>query len=350
MGNCFSEEDSQEHKPNGPVHPPKPKNPDRLDFTKDIPTQDDIPYPPFVNVEGVPNFRDIGGYSCAPPTSSIPSNPPDASTPAPTPYSMRRNFAFRCSELSQLTPRGNQVMTTELGIKVLFDLRSEVEAARIVGRPKGIKIVSTPVFPIADVRAHPEMSAQQLRWYTAPDTPADAGFSQGYVDCYRDIALHGVKAFRTIFEHIRDHPQQAFVFHCTAGKDRTGVLTALIQKLCGVDDEAVAWDYSLTVPGMGKWEEQVEAEMVGDSMTPVRTHGGTTREEARRVGGSRKENMKAWLAKVLEGEFGGAEKYCMEKLRFKEKDIEKIRGNLIAQAPPTVEVKELKGWDDHPQT
>ena len=195
-------------------------------------------------------------------------------------------------------------MTTDLGIKVLFDLRSEIEAARLIGRPKGIEIVSTPVFPIADIRAHPEMVSQQLRWYTAPDIPADAGFSQGYVDCYRDIALHGVKAFRTIFEHIRDHPERPFVYHCTAGKDRTGVLTALIQKICGVDDEAVAWDYSLTVPGMGKWEEKVEAEMVGDSMMPIREHEGMTKEEAKRVCGSRSANMKAWLEKVLEKEFG----------------------------------------------
>jgi len=351
MGNYFSKEDSKEKrttKNNNPHAQIPPQNPDRLDFTKDIPTEESIPYPPFINVEGVPNFRDIGGYSCPAPTSPIQSNGPEVSSLSP--FSVRRNFAFRCSELSQLTPRGNAVMNTDLGIKVLFDLRSEVEAASPIGRPKHIKIVSTPVFPIADIRAHPELAAQQLRWYTAPDTPADAGFSQGYVDCYRDIALHGVKAFRTIFKHIRDHPEQPFAYHCNAGKDRTGVLTALIQKICGVDDDAVAWDYSLTVPGMGKWEEKVEAEMVGDSMTPVRQHGGMTREEAKRVCGSRKENMKAWLEKVLEKEFGGVERYCTEKLGFKQKDIEKIRGNLIAQVPPTVVVKEVKGWEDHPQT
>jgi Tyrosine phosphatase family len=340
MGNCFSNEDSKAA---------KAKNPNRLDFTKDIPTEEDIPYPPFINVEGVPNFRDIGGYSCPAPTQQIHSNGgPEVSDPLP--YSVRRNFAFRCSELSQLTPRGHTVMTTDLGIKVLFDLRSEIEAARLIGRPKGIKIVSTPVFPIADIRAHPEMASQQLRWYTAPDIPADAGFSQGYVDCYRDIALHGVKAFRTIFEHIRDHPEQPFVYHCTAGKDRTGVLTALIQKICGVDDEAVAWDYSLTVPGMGKWEEMVEAEMIGDSMTPVGQHRGMTMEEAKRVCGSRSANMKAWLEKVLEKEFGGAERYCTGKLGFTPEDVAKIKGNLVTQAPPTVAVKDVKGWEDHPQT
>jgi hypothetical protein len=40
----------------------------------------------------------------------------------------------------------------------------------------------------------------------------------------------------------------------------------------------------------------------------------------------------------------------MEKLGFTQRDIVKIRGNLVAQAPPTVVVKEVKGWEDHPQT
>ena len=347
MGNCFSDNDPKEkqttyhHTPNHHHLAPK-QNPDRLDFTKDIPSDSEIPYPPFVNVEGVPNFRDIGGYACL------------SSSPTTTnPSSIRRNYAFRCSELSQLTSSGNAIMTSPdgLNLKVLFDLRSEVEAAQLRGRPKDMKIFSTPVFPIADVRAHPEMSARQLRWYTAADTPADAGFSQGYVDCYRDIAQHGVKAFRIIFEHVRDHPDQPFVYHCTAGKDRTGVLTALMQKLCGVEDEVAAWDYSLTVPGMGKWEEKVEKEMVGDSMTPVRTHGGMTREEARRVCGSRKENMNVWLKQVLEKEFGGAERYLMEKLRFSKEEVERIRRNLVAEGvEPTVKVVDIKAWDDHEQT
>ena len=38
--------------------------------------------------------------------------------------------------------------------------------------------------------------------------------------------------------------------HCTAGKDRTGVLAALILSLCGVDDETIAREYALTELGL----------------------------------------------------------------------------------------------------
>jgi len=48
------------------------------------------------------------------------------------------------------------------------------------------------------------------------------------------------------------------IVHCTAGKDRTGVLCALILSLCGVDDEVVAYEYSLTEVGMpAEWKQGV---------------------------------------------------------------------------------------------
>ena len=62
--------------------------------------------------------------------------------------------------------------------------------------------------------------------------PADAAFSQGYVDCYRDIAMHGVKAFRVIFAHVRDHPDQAVCVSLHGGEGSDG-------RADGADAEAV---------------------------------------------------------------------------------------------------------------
>jgi hypothetical protein len=48
------------------------------------------------------------------------------------------------------------------------------------------------------------------------------------------------------------------IVHCTAGKDRTGVLCALVLSLCGVDDEVVAQEYSFTEVGLTReWKESV---------------------------------------------------------------------------------------------
>lgn len=311
----------------------------RLDFTKNIPTN--IPYPPFVNVEGVPNYRDVGGYSCPPP-SHLPAD-------LGMNFSVRVGYAFRCSELSQITPKGIHTMTEELGIRTLYDFRSEREAANPRGQPKGVVCISTPVFRKGDVTY--QMAVEQLTWSTAPDEPKDAGFSQGYVDWYRQILIYGAKhAYKVIFEHIRDQPNDPFVYHCTAGKDRTGVLTAVLLKLCGVSDEAVAWEYSLTVPGMGVWEEAVEQEMVGDSMMPIRSHGGMTRLEARRVCGSRASNMEQFLKVVLEGEIGGAVKYLKDHCGFSDADVEVIVSNLVVPGDAIVTPHNFPGYEAHAQT
>ena len=50
--------------------------------------------------------------------------------------------------------------------------------------------------------------------------------------------------------------------HCTAGKDRTGVICALILSLCGVEDEAVAHEYSLTELGLQERKEEFINELV----------------------------------------------------------------------------------------
>ena len=314
--------------------------PIRLDFTQNIPMN--IPYPPFVNVEGVPNFRDLGGYACVPPTTTAFNN-------TAQPLHVRQGFVYRCSELSQISPAGNVHMVSTLGIRTLYDFRSEAEAANPRGHPQGVTCISTPVFRKQDVTY--TMSVQQLKWSTAPDASKSAGYSQGYVDWYRQIAVYGARfAFKTCFEHIRDKPEEPFVFHCSAGKDRTGVLSAIILKLCGVDDATVAWEYSLTVPGMGVWEAMVEQEMVGDSMMPIRSHGGMTREEARRVCGSRASNMARWLKVVLAKEFGGADKYLMNHCKFTAEDVEKIRNNLLVPGEATVKMVDLPESDDHPQT
>lgn len=311
----------------------------RLDFTQNIPMN--IPYPPFVNVEGVPNFRDMGGYSCSP--SGAPAAFPNEK------LHVRQGFVYRCSELSQITPKGNVTMVEDLRIKTLYDFRSEAEAANPRGHPQGVACISLPVFRKADVTY--TMSVQQMQWSTAADLSKKAGFSQGYVDWYRQIAVYGAKsAFKVVFEHIRDRADEPFVYHCSAGKDRTGVLSAIILKLCGVDDATAAWEYSLTVPGMGIWENMVEQEMVGDSMMPIRSHGGMTREEARRVCGSRAGNMAQWLKVVLQKEFGGAEKYLTELCKFSAEDVEKIRNNLLLPGEGTVKVVDVPGSDEHTQT
>jgi len=205
----------------------------------------------------------------------------------------------------------------------------------------GIRRNFTPVYVEEDYS--PVALARKLKWYTSPATSSNGDFdySEGFVNAYRDIATHAAtSSYRTIFRHILERPDEPLVFHCTAGKDRTGVLGAMILKLCGVDDETICWEYSITEPGLGDWRELFIKRIsrgglgggggnVEAGKTEVVSH-----EEASRITGSRAENMRAWLRDVLEAEFGGVKRYLTEKCEFTEQEVERLRQNLV------VEVKE----------
>lgn len=52
------------------------------------------------------------------------------------------------------------------------------------------------------------------------------------------------------------HPPPVLI-HCTAGKDRTGVIVALVLSLCGVSDDVIAYEYNLTEIGLASRHEEL---------------------------------------------------------------------------------------------
>ena len=104
------------------------------------PPSSQLPSPPFVSVQGVPNFRDLGGY----PTTLSPS------------HSIRTKLIYRCGEPSRVTKEGISKLQ-ELGITHAYDLRSkpEIERAKAVGYGaitewEGCERVFAPVFAEQD--------------------------------------------------------------------------------------------------------------------------------------------------------------------------------------------------------
>lgn len=89
---------------------------------------------PFIAVDGIFNFRDIGGY----PSSKDPT------------LSVRRGYIYRCANPGNVTSSGSQTIC-DLGITKIFDLRSRAEIERTVGYGPVVNIpsvdrVSVPVY------------------------------------------------------------------------------------------------------------------------------------------------------------------------------------------------------------
>ncbi|TVY21519.1 Tyrosine-protein phosphatase [Lachnellula arida] len=268
-----------------------------------------LPSPPFLTVAGIPNFRDLGGYPLA---------------KSPHTHSIKRSLVYRCGEPSRVTPEGITVMQN-LGITHIYDLRSvpELQRNRDAGRGdvvqwEGCERVFVPVFRDEDYS--PEGMAARLMDYASPD-------AEGFTRAYTDILNNAPHSYRTILLHLANEPAKPLIVHCTAGKDRTGVLCALILSLCGVEDEVVANEYSLTEMGLPiEWKEAVIEHLSESPALRGNKEGAWNLISARAV------NMMSTLRMIRE-KFGGAEAYIIEKCGLTKEEVEKIKANLIVEMP-----------------
>jgi hypothetical protein len=130
--------------------------------------------PPFVSVEGVINFRDVGGVP-------IPVSPPavaDAGQDTQAQHYFKPSTFFRSGELTRITPNGLAKLRDELHVKAIFDLRSKQELERWKSATPGtgagksgeigdgeIKVVRVPVADEDSEEFNPVVLAGMIRMH-----------------------------------------------------------------------------------------------------------------------------------------------------------------------------------------
>ena len=139
---------------------------------------------------------------------------------------------------------------------------------------------------------------------------------------YHDILLAGPNAYTAVFKHLAQPNPNPCVIHCTAGKDRTGVLTALLFMLVGVDEETIAEEYSLTDQGL----EHLKPLFIERLLKNPALEGN--REGVGNMVSSKKENMVASIA-MIKREFGRPEEYMRKQCGLSREEIEQLRKNLV---------------------
>ncbi|RKO85207.1 protein-tyrosine phosphatase-like protein [Blyttiomyces helicus] len=173
--------------------------------------------------------------------------------------------------------------------------------------------VAAPVF--GDEDYSPEALAKRWKLYT--------GDAEGFAEAYMAILAAGGPAFSAIVRSLAaDGP--AVVVHCTAGKDRTGVIVALLLKLCGVDDDLVVRDYAVTETLLNYTDEHLAA-------LAAATRGAITLPMARAMMSSKPEAMTAFLRKLVET-YGSAAGY-FRQCGVTAKELDAARAALVDPAP-----------------
>lgn len=222
---------------------------------------------------------------------------------------LRRGVLFRSNEL-QLSDVDAGALR-DLGIRDVLDLRDhpEVEAhpdAEVPGAAwTHVRVPGIPMDDVATLTSRAEGLATMKRVYRVfvEDDGARAAFGE----------------LLTVLADA-EHPQ---LFHCTAGKDRTGVVVALLLSVAGVDDETIVNDYALT--GANLTEEWMEARRADASRY------GLTWEALRPALETPPGAMRATLAHLRE-QYGDASGYLVS-IGVAPESVSRIRVNLTEMPP-----------------
>jgi protein-tyrosine phosphatase len=139
----------------------------------------------------------------------------------------------RSDSLASLTATGQQAMT-EYGVTTVIDLRAESEIAR---DPKPASPLVQRI-TLVDDDLFPELNERP-----------------GMQERYMLILDRSQPAFGAVFNAIAD-AEGGVLFHCFAGKDRTGLVAAMMLTLAGVDPDAIGADYAETDVQLAKKYEE----------------------------------------------------------------------------------------------
>jgi protein-tyrosine phosphatase len=173
-----------------------------------------------VPLEAVHNFRDLGGY------------------PARDGMITRWHLLYRADGLHRLSESDIETVRA-LHLHTVVDLRSHAEIDKWGTFPQEAIEVTFTHHPVID-----------STWEVADDdTRTDHEF---LVWAYRDMLAVGAPRFATAIEQLAEPGALPAVFHCAAGKDRTGLLAAMVLESLGVPRQVVLADYELTVEGMDR--------------------------------------------------------------------------------------------------
>lgn len=220
-----------------------------------------------VVLERALNFRSLGGYA-----SKFGGN-------------TRDGRLFRADSLENLTDADVRTVRA-LGVRASIDLRSSYEIDRAASKladTEGLAYYNVPL--LDDVHSRPQDGM---------------AFPSSMGEMYIHLLDGAQGSILKVFDILDQYSDAGVVFHCTAGKDRTGIIAALLLDLLGVDRVEIVRDYTLTQILMQPIFAAMAAGFEKNTGIPMPAH----------VLESKEESIVTFLDHLY-GKYGGARAYLI---------------------------------------
>lgn len=251
-------------------------------------------------LEGAKNFRDLGGYR------------------ADDGRYVRWGLVYRSNYLVDLTPRDFAYLNA-LGIRLVCDVRSEAERARSpdewVG--KAPELFSIPIGPNRDGTLTPEELKQRVAALNNERKNSTRGYDK--------LAVDFAPQFGAILRRLAAGDLPA-VEHCSSGKDRTGIFSAILLTALGVPRDTVIEDYLLTTRYLLAPDsiEKTTADLQKIFGLPEPPDAATVQA----IMTTRPETLDA-MFKSLNKTYGSFDSYLQDALKLSNSDMATLRQRLL---------------------
>jgi protein-tyrosine phosphatase len=256
--------------------------------------------PRVLKLEGGHNFREVGGYPTALGGARL-----------------RRGQLWRSAALDQLSINDCALLDT-LGLRAIADLRGIAERQRAPTAPQFAAGARTLVW---SRNASPSWGRPETGdWSALSKDSLRAEIGRLYV---RITDTHG-DALRDLVKLIAAGGAPVLI-HCTAGKDRTGLIVALLLELAGVAREWTVWDYEQTAHHLDR--SRVDLESVRAIAGPMGLDGLGVEAEDMILGVDRSYLGAAFNS--LEERFGSVEGFARGPLALSDAALAGLRKALI---------------------
>lgn len=234
-----------------------------------------------LKVEGTYNVRDLGGYE----THSG--------------RKTRSGVFLRTDGLHALTESGKRFLL-DYGVRCIVDLRTAEEIGQApdpIGEKDGVESFSISLSDGVAAKGYKEPPKRMGEMYVL-------------------MLSHSGESIAEIFSIFASHISGTTLFHCSAGKDRTGVTAMLLLSLVGVDKKTIIADYAVSYENLKP--------SFGALFEKVKKLGIEIPEHVLRSDPSEMEMAMAWL----EQNHGTAERYLLN-MGVKPEELAKIKDRLL---------------------
>ncbi|WMI65413.1 tyrosine-protein phosphatase [Aestuariibaculum sp. YM273] len=248
-----------------------------------------------INLENSVNFRDLGGI------------------PTQDGKHTKWGLIYRSGELSDLTQEDLAYMST-IDIKSILDFRTNEEIEEKPDMyPNGVQWFHVPVGNMGN--GNMKEMFKKLR-----EADPETFNGDKLMENISEDLLKSKDAFKTMFRDLLNNDKTPLLFHCTAGKDRTGHASALILTALGVDEETIYNEYTLS--NYFRYDSSEE------TIKKAAKFYGIDQRILRPIMGVKRSYLQTGMD-ILKAEYGSVQNYLETEIGLDSTAISKLRNKFL---------------------